>query len=339
MRRPTTALAIIAIVVVAVALMLRSGRSEDAAQPEPASTTTAAPSTSSTETPSTGSPPDTTVTTSTPVSPPQGIAACDLYGEVVTTGAISSSDLVEASGLAASRTTPDVLWSHNDSRGGPLLYAFTSDGTDLGGHEIPDAFALDWEDMAAGPASDGTGAYLYVADIGDNFGIRDGVVAVWRVPDIDPAQLGGQFPESLPIALEMPDGPHDAEAMFIDPVEPALYIVTKSRTEAFVFKGSMTAASEPQDMELIATLFLDAEVSGADISADGGIIAFRGYRTVWMWDRAPGQSVAESLAAPPCTAPSPEELQGESIAFDLGLNYFTVSEGTAQDINKVPADL
>jgi len=339
MRRPTTALAIIAIVVVAVALMLRSGRSEDSAQPIPDSSSTTASSASSTETTSTDGQPDTTVTPSTVVSPPLGIAACDLYGEIVVTGTIPSPDLVEASGLAASRTTPNVLWSHNDSRGGPVLYAFTPEGVDLGSHEVPNAFALDWEDMAAGPASDGTGAYLYVADIGDNFGIRDGVVSVWRVPDIDPAQLDGQFPDSLPIALQMPDGPYDAEAIFIDPVEPALYLVTKSRTEAFVFKGPMTPANEPQEMELISTLFLDAEVSGADISADGGVIAFRGYRTVWMWNRAPGQTIAESLAAPPCTAPSPEEQQGESIAFDLGLNYFTVSEGTAQDINKIPADL
>jgi len=338
MRRPTTALAIIAIVVVAVALFMRSNRSDDAALPEPGATTTLGSSSSAPQTSSTGSQPETSVTTSTIVTAPPGRAACDLYDEIIVTGAVPSPDLVEASGLAASRTTPDVLWSHNDSRGGPFLFAFTSGGTDLGAHEVPDAFALDWEDMAAGPGSDGTGAYLYVADIGDNFGIRDGVVSVWRVPDIDPTQLGGQFPESLPITLQMPDGPHDAEALFIDPVEPALYIVTKSRTEAFVFKGPMTSATQPQEMELIATLFLDAEVSGADITADGGIIAFRGYRTVWMWNRTPGQTVAEALADPPCTAPSPEEQQGESITFDLGLNYFTVSEGTAQDINWIPAD-
>lgn len=339
MRRPTTALAIIAIVVVAVALVLRSNRSEDAAPPEPGSTTTIGSSSSDPQPSSTSGQPETSSTTSSVVTAPPAVAACDLYDEIIVSGTVPSPDLVEASGLAASRTTPDVLWSHNDSRGGPFLYAFTSGGADLGAHEIPDAFALDWEDMAAGPASDGTGAYLYVGDIGDNFGIRDGVVSVWRVPDIDPTQLGGEFPESLPITLEMPDGPYDAEALFVDPIEPALYIVTKSRSEAFVFKGPMTPANKPQEMELVATLFLDAEISGGDISPDGGIIALRGYQSVWMWNRLAGQTVAEALAASPCTAPSPDERQGESITFDHGLDYFTVSEGTAQDINRIPADL
>ncbi|MGI9642270.1 MAG: hypothetical protein ACR2N9_05760 [Acidimicrobiia bacterium] len=337
MRRPTTALAIIAIVVVAVALALRSNRSDEAAPVEPSAPTTTAPTSTDPDSSSTTET-ATSISTSTTVTAPPGIAACDLYSDIVVSGTVPSPDLVEASGLAASRTTPDVLWSHNDSRGGPLLYAFSPSGIDLGAHEIPDAFALDWEDMAAGPASDGTGAYLYVGDLGDNFGIRDGVVAVWRVPDIDPTQLDGEFPESLPIALSMPDGPYDAEALFIDPVEPALYIVTKSRSEAFVFKGPMTPASSPQEMELVATLFLDAEVSGADISADGGIIALRGYNSVWMWNRTPGQSVAEALTADPCNAPSPDERQGESITFNLELDYFTVSEGTAVDINTIPAD-
>jgi hypothetical protein len=337
MRRPTTALAIIAIAVVAVALVLRSNRSDDAAPAEPGAPTTTASSSTDPE-PSSTTGPTTSSSTSTTVTVPPGIAACDLYDEIVVAGTVPSPDLVEASGLAASRTTPDVLWSHNDSRGGPFLYAFSPSGVDLGAHEVPDAFALDWEDMAAGPASDGTGSYLYVGDIGDNFGIRDGVVSVWRVPDIDPTQLEGQFPESLPITLAMPDGPHDAEALFIDPVEPALYIVTKSRSEAFVFKGPMTPANSPQEMELVSTLFLDAEVSAADISADGGIIAFRGYNTVWMWNRAPGQTIAEALAGSPCTAPSPDERQGESITFNLGLDYFTVSEGTAVDINQIAAD-
>ena len=337
MRRPTTALAVIAIIVVAVALFLRSNRTDEAAPSDSASTTIEPTSTVTQVPPSPEDTPTTTSPTTTVVSAPIGVPACDLYDEILVNGSVMSPDLVEASGLAASRTTSDVLWSHNDSRGGPLLYAFSPDGTDLGSHEIPDAFALDWEDMTAGPANDGEGAYLYVADIGDNFGIRDGVVSVWRVPDVDPRQLDGAFPESLPITLQMPDGPHDAEALFIDPVEPALYIVTKSRSEAFVFTGPMTPANEPQVMELVSTLFLDAEVSGADISADGGIIAFRGYQTVWMWNRAPGQTVADALTSDPCIAPSPEERQGESIAFNVDLDYFTVSEGSMPDINSIPA--
>lgn len=253
------------------------------------------------------------------------------------TGAVASPDLVEASGLAVSRTVPTVRWSHNDSRGGPFLHAFDPTGTDLGAFEVPDAFALDWEDLAAGPGPDGTGRFLYVGDIGDNFGIRDGLITIFRVPDIDPAEMETGFPDSVPIVYLMPEGPYDAEALFVDPVDLALYIVTKSRSEAFVFKGPLTpTTSEPHPMELVATLFLDAEVSGADISHDGGIIAFRGYRTVWMWSRFAGQSVGDALTTDVCEAPSPDEVQGESIAFDAQLGYWTVSEGSNSAIHHVP---
>ena len=53
---------------------------------------------------------------------------CDLYEDIEITGAVQSTDLVEASGLAVSRTASDVLWSHNDSRGGPTLFAIGTDG-------------------------------------------------------------------------------------------------------------------------------------------------------------------------------------------------------------------
>jgi hypothetical protein len=194
--------------------------------------------------------------------------------------------------------------------------------------------------MAAGPDATGAGQYLYVGDIGDNFNIRGGKIAVYRVPDGDPATIGDTFPEVVSLPYRYPDGPHNAEALFVDPVDPALYLVTKSTDEALVFRGSLEQVGDgPMELELIATLFLGAEVSSADISWDGGIIAFRGYSSVWMWNRAPGQSVAEALAATPCPAPAPEERQGEAIAFDAELSYWTVSEGLEPEIHVVSTDL
>ena len=92
-------------------------------------------------------------------------------------------------------------------------------------------------------------------------------------------------------------------------------------------------------MTLVTTLFLDAEVSGADISPDGQVIAFRGYRTVWMWTRPAGETIAEALLAQPCTAPSPDEVQGESIALADDWSYFTISEGANPEIFYVPGRL
>lgn len=339
MRRPTTLLLVIAVVVIAVALALRSdgGRTDDDTTSTLDTTTSTVEEAGDTGATATVDEPDPGSTSTTAALPADG-PVCALYADIVVTGRIQSPDLVETSGMAASRSTDGILWAHNDSRGGAALHAFDAAGTDLGAFEIPDAFALDWEDMGAGPDAAGEGRYLYVGDIGDNFSIRDGIVTVWRVDDTDPSTLDGAFPAAVPLGYRLPDGPYDAEALFIDPIDPAIYLITKSRSEAFVFRGPLTASDEPHDMELVATLFLDAEVSGADMSHDGRVIALRGYDTVWMWTRQPGQSVGEALAADPCTAPSPDERQGESIAFDASLGYFTVSEGTTPDINYVAAD-
>ncbi len=333
MRRPTTALVVIAALVVAVALALRS----NASSTDEGATTSSAPSATTTPTSPSSTAPATSSSLAGTTVPSPSVPACDLYDEIVVTGSVESTDLVEASGLAVSRAANDVLWSHNDSRGDAVLFAFDRTGSDLGTFAIPDAFAIDWEDMAAGPDATGSSPYLYVGDMGDNFDIRAGIVNVWRVPDLDPVELTDAFPESVALVYRMPDGPYDAEGLFVDPLEPALYIVTKDRDQAFVFKGSLESTGTTQDMELVATLFLGGEVSGADITSDGQIIAFRGYDTVWMWNRLPGQSIGEALLAEPCTAPSPDERQGESIAFDDRWGYYTISEGTAPAINHVPS--
>jgi hypothetical protein len=284
-----------------------------------------------------------TTTTSTVAAPnarplEPGETVCDRYGTIHDTGTIESTVLVEASGLAVSRVSTDVLWSHNDSRGGARLFAFDPAGTDLGTFDLPGIFAFDWEDVAAGPGPDGTGNYLYVGDIGDNFAIRSGQITVFRVPDADPATLDGSFTEVVSLPYRYPDGPHNAEAIFVDPIEPALFVVTKDRDQTSVFKSSLLPTGEEVELERISTLFLDAEVSGGDISWDGHVIALRGYQTVWMWNRPTGTSVADAFNTDACTPPSPEERQGEAIAFDASLGYWTVSEGTGPSVHSVPVE-
>ena len=325
MRRSTIALIAIAAVFVVLAIALKSTGTG-----APADTTTTTPD-STVAAPSTTTPPATTSTTL-----PPGVAVCDLYQSVTTTGQVATPDLVEASGLAASRTTGDVLWSHNDSRGSATLFAFTTEGQDLGEFHVPGAFALDWEDISAGPGPSGEDAYLYAGDIGDNFGIRGGLVTVYRVGDIAPSDLGEAFPDSVALTYRYPNGDnHNAEALFVDPSEPALYLMTKGKDATFVFKGSLEPSSGPIDLELVTTLFLDAEVTSADMSSDGSTLAVRGYHTVWMWHRGTEMSIHDLLAGEPCEAPSPEERQGEAITLDAEFSYWTVSEGSNTDIQLV----
>ena len=342
-RRSLIILIIIAAVAVVISLALVASRDEPAGVAAPSTSEAAQDSTASVPV---STAPDTTVTTTIPettttTTPGPTLApestACDPYDSVVVAGTIASPDLIEASGMAASRTRPEVLWAHNDSRDGARVYALGSDGADLGGFTIEGALAFDWEDMAAGPGSDPSQSMLFFGDIGDNFSIRSGRITVYRVPEPDLGSIDGSIDGAVPLEYQYPDGVYNAEALFV--ADGSIFIVTKDRDEARVYRGDAGGdGSTVETLELITVLPLGAEVSGADASWDGSTIAFRGYETVWLWHRSPGMEVSEALAADPCTAPSPDEVQGESIAFLADGSYSTVSEGSNPDLHVVARD-
>src|SRR5215213_1113502 len=88
----------------------------------------------------------------------------------------------ESSGLVASRRTPGLFWTHNDSGDGLFVYAFDRAGRSRGTFRVSGAQARDWEDIAAGPGPARGQSYLYAADIGDNGRGREFVV-VYRFPE------------------------------------------------------------------------------------------------------------------------------------------------------------
>ncbi len=338
-RRSLIILILIAAAAIAVSLALVVTRDDPVVDAAPS--TSEAPPDSVTSTPVSTDPEPTTSTTvpeSTTTTPgvtlAPGTTACDPYETIDVVGTVASPDLVEASGMAASRTHPGVLWAHNDSRDGARVYALGPDGADLGGFDIAGALAFDWEDMAAGPGSDPAQSMLFFGDIGDNFSIRSGRITVYRVPEPDPGTIDGTIEGAVPLEYQYPDGVYNAEALFV--ADGSIFFVTKDRDEARVYRGDATGdGSTVETLELITVLSLGAEVSGADVSWDGSTIAFRGYQTVWMWHRPPGTQIVDALAGEPCTAPSPDEVQGESIAFLADGSYATVSEGSHPDLHVV----
>ena len=163
------------------------------------------------------------------------------------------------------------------------------------------ADAVDWEDIAA------QNGVLYVGDIGDNAAQRPEIV-VYRLPE--PGAAGEV--EAERIVLRYADGPHDAEALFIDPVEQQLVIVTKALDgNSGVYA---TPLDTPATLERVADLSLGAAqlVTAGDISAAGAVIALRTYGTVFVWDRQEGETIAEAFAREPCQAPERDRDPGRS---------------------------
>ena len=283
----------------------------------------------------------TTTTLAVPDPPPLGEGSvCDLFdGAVTELGRISNVEITEASGIAAA-TQGGALWVVNDSGNEPVLYAVAADGSDLGATELEGASGFDWEALAIGPGPDPDLSYIYIGDIGDNLRIRS-TLSILRFPEPDPTNLPATLGDFTTIRLTYPEDRENAEAMWVDPVTGDLFVATKREEDGSARVYRVPADSlhnvEPIEMTLVARLRLPegAEVTAADTSRDGAVLALRGYDEVWMWVRR-DLTYEQTLARRPCRAPSPEEIQGEAIAFlPDELAYVTLSEGALKPINLV----
>ena len=124
-----------------------------------------------------------------------------------------------------------MWWVHNDSGDTARVFAISGNGRDLGTFALGGATATDWEDIAVGSGPTAGVSYLYAADIGDN-GQSRASIAVYRVPEppvnaATTTPVHKTLPDVATLTFTYPDGAHDAETFFVDPVSRELFIVTK----------------------------------------------------------------------------------------------------------------
>ena len=249
------------------------------------------------------------------------------------------NEAIEVSGIAVSRDYPGVIWMHNDSGGGPVVFAVDKNGTGQGVFEL-DVLAFDWEDMAIGPGPDPNRDYLYLGDIGDNLRFRP-AITVYRIAEPVPDPAGGSITEVATFNLRYPDPGQDSEALLVDPLTGDILVVTKGAAgePSVIFRAPTSELADETTTDLTEIgrfeLTPGTFVTAADISRDGSAVLFRGYNEVWLWGRLDLDFVA-TFAGEPCRAPSTAEVQGEAISFASdSYSYYTVSEGETPDINYV----
>lgn len=279
------------------------------------------------------------------VACPDGVAP---FLPTVEVGLIDIDALTEASGLAASRQNPGVLWTHNDSGGLNVVFAIALDGTPLGTYNFGPSPIWDTEAIAIGPGPAG-GEYLYWGDIGDNDNVRNSV-EVRRAPEpiVDPHQppVTASLENVELITLRYPTGAHaplhkDAESMFVDPVTGDLYIVTKRSAPNRIYRAAYPQpVGSPIVMQWVADLppeFNGTPESwghgptGGDISPDGSAIVLRQYSSripaAAIWYRPLGTALADAFAAPYCPVELAPDGIGEAICWDReGLGLFTTQD-------------
>lgn len=266
------------------------------------------------------------------------VGGCPQYAAGAAQGNIAAPAVLEASGLVASRGSPGVLWTHNDSDpDGPRLYTVTLKGAALGTYTLQGAEVRDWEDLAIGPGPKPGQDYLYVGDIGDN-SEKYASVTVYRVPEppVDAAATGVVASLSGVEALELvyPGGQaHDAETLLVDPQGGDLYVVSKREDGASqVFRAAAPVSAGTTALAEVAQIDfgIGGLATGGSVSAAGDWVVIRTYFGARMWPRAPGSALSDAFAGPGCPVPVVMEIQGEAIAFAAdGLDYLTTSEGVA----------
>ena len=191
------------------------------------------------------------------------------------------SQVKESSGLTQGRRDPSVFWTHNDAGNSPVLYAVSAGGDLRAQVEVTGANLEDWEDIESGTCD--LVDCLFVADIGDNDAKRE-TITVYRVPE--PSLKAVNSASASAIHARYPDGPRDAEAMFV--ASGDIYIVTKGR------EGPIELYRLPRNAKGVATLqkvrelfpkpkSKDDRVTSASSSPNSRWVGIRTYRTLYVF--------------------------------------------------------
>ena len=285
-------------------------------------------------------------------SPPEADAAgpppiCEgTYARALDMGPLTDTELVEASGLAASRQSPGVLWSHNDSGDSARLFALRDDGQALARLVLPGVQAIDFEDLALGPCPAGQStSCLWIADTGNNLDARV-EVTVYATPEPEvglsqdfvelEASAIWRFPVTFPGVP--PGAPIDIEAMMMASDGQRLYFLEKNnedRARIFQHPGPLTP-DQSRELLLVGDfatpgLAIDygRAITAADMHPSGERMLLRVYTAIYEYRFPPGQGVADlDMIDPVLVAAGPlTEPQGEAVAYDAaGSGVFSVSE-------------
>jgi hypothetical protein len=186
--------------------------------------------------------------------------------------------LPEASGLAMSRRSPNLLWSMNDSDD-PTVVAVSTTGEVKGQVRIAGAAVRDWEALSVGPCPGGS--CLYVGDIGDD-GAKRMRVTIYRVAE--PKADDTVTAQADAFVFAYPDKAHDAESLLVTS-DQSLFIITKGHPTV-LYRAPRdarpgTTAMLTRVADLPVEKFLSdrdrrrSRITDADTTPDGEWVALR----------------------------------------------------------------
>lgn len=245
------------------------------------------------------------------------------YAPPETVADVDYAPLREASGLIASRRNPGIWYTQNDSGGEPAVYALNECGVVVAVILVGGAKNVDWEELAAAPASAGGPGDLVVADIGDNKEKREyAVLYRFAEPQLtQPAPSTSAPPTSASVGIASASrksasnaanravtpetvrvsatayrfvyegGPCNAEALVVHPRSGDAFVIAKrenGRGDVYRIAAPWDNAALNRAVKIGELRFPDVPAvqriaTAADISSDGRRLAVRSYVCGWEW--------------------------------------------------------
>ncbi|GAB4272312.1 MAG: hypothetical protein Tsb0018_04390 [Opitutales bacterium] len=228
-------------------------------------------------------------------------------------GELNCSDIDECSGIVESDKYPGVFWVHNDSDnrrfapGGesienwnhdtesrPRIFPITEHGKLITPKEssqdfkpgvlIDNAINDDWEDIAY----DNKGNII-LGDFGNNANARKDL-AFYIVPEPDPftnkpAWASKKIPFHYPDQKAFPPDRRnfDAEALFF--AHGKIYVLTKHRSDTYtkLYRLDSESTDSSNELTLLDRFDVRGQVTGADASKDGSMLAVLTYSAIWVF--------------------------------------------------------
>lgn len=265
--------------------------------------------------------------------------------EFVELAQIADSKINESSGCAISRTNANSLWIHNDSGDEARLFLVGLDGKTKAVVKLPDADAVDWEDMCSFESNDQS--WLLIGDVGDNDrnrGMQRPGCRLYliREPAI-PQSIGlptMSWNIAATIEFRYSDGPHNCESIAVDPIRKEILLLTKaSPFQCGLYRLPMVLSQEKQDHVALRIASPGIPFATAiDIAPSGQeLVIITMFNGIFV-RREVVQSWSDAFKLPGQPINLPPRKQGETGCFDTsGRFLFLNSEGTEQPLWRIAA--
>jgi hypothetical protein len=244
------------------------------------------------------------------------------------------NDAAEASGIIAGYINKDLLYTHNDSGGKPIIYILDYHGKKKGEWLLKGIKNRDWEEIAI--SQENGKSFIFIGDIGDNKA-KHNYCSIYKFSEM---QFDNNMPNTIikniqEIKYQYEDGPRDAEAFFIDPLTNDIIIISKREPNVGIYKISHPYSNKEMNIAKKICTLAGNWVVAADISKDGSKILIKNYLNIWLYERYLDEDLCKTFAKKPQLMEYQLEIQGEAVCWDYeNKGYFTLSERVDEKDNQ-----